>query len=211
MSALLFFNPENDLALASGDAHYTPPASALAMARDLQLFPCLWASADDFILLRDGQVASSLPPWGESEGGLGRVVASSVAAIAHRITSVRPWGWSPLVLRQLRDAGVPERLLPTDAQMKAYRTWSSRQTAVRLLARLRHEWPEAFLVGDSVWCESEADVAAAHERFGRLMLKAPWSGSGRGIRPVPEGLKEKDMEWVRRTQDAGWGRDRAVI
>lgn len=48
-----YFNPENDLALASGDAHYTPPASARQMARDLQSLPRLWAKAGDWVLLID--------------------------------------------------------------------------------------------------------------------------------------------------------------
>ena len=54
MPRLLYFNPENDLALAANDAHYTPPASALQMATDLQRLPLRWAQPDDLILLRDG-------------------------------------------------------------------------------------------------------------------------------------------------------------
>ena len=57
-----YFNPENDLALASGDAHYTPPASARQMARDLQSLPCLWAKAGDWVLLED-------PPLGLEPSG----------------------------------------------------------------------------------------------------------------------------------------------
>ena len=191
---LLLFNPENDLALASGDAHYTPPASALAMARDMQDFPMLWAEGDDVILRRDSSVV-------DAQGAL---VATTLSQVAASITAVFPWGWSPLLVRQLRDAGLPDALLPTVEEMKAYRSWASRQTAVKLLAQLREQWPDAFapegnlLRGESVWCITEDQVRTAHQNYGRSMFKAPWSGSGRGVHPVTAALTEKDIAWMRR-------------
>ena len=162
----LIFNPWNDLALASGDAHYTPPASARQMAQDLQHLPQLWRSHDP------------------------------------RAVSV--WGWSPLLVRLLREMGVDEALLPSAEQMAAYRAASSRQTAVRLLARWRELWPEMFLagtlVGDSRWCTTPSEVQAALAAFGgEAMLKAPWSGSGRGVHSVHGGAGDKDEAWVART------------
>ena len=59
---LLYFNPENDLALAANDAHYTPPASALQMATDLQRLPLWWAEADDLIMLRQEDPPPTLIP-----------------------------------------------------------------------------------------------------------------------------------------------------
>jgi hypothetical protein len=164
--SLLFFNPWNDLALASGDAHYTPPASAMQMAQDLRDLPQLWAPHDS------------------------------------RRLSV--WGWSPLLVTQLREKGVDEALLPSAEQMAAYRAASSRQTAVRLLARWRERFPEAFgngaLVGESKMCMTLQEVLAAVTAYGNeAMLKAPWSGSGRGVHPVHGGVSDKNLAWVTRT------------
>ena len=66
MPRLLYFNPENDLALAANDPHYTPPASALRMATDLQLLPLHWAAPDDLILLRKDPPPT--PPVREGSG-----------------------------------------------------------------------------------------------------------------------------------------------
>ena len=164
--SLLFFNPWNDLALASGDAHYTPPASAMQMAQDLRDLPQLWAPHDS------------------------------------RHLSV--WGWSPLLVTQLREKGVDEALLPSAEQMAAYRAASSRQTAVRLLARWRERFPEPFgngaLVGESKMCMTLQEVLAAVTAYGNeAMLKAPWSGSGRGVHPVHGGVSDKNLAWVTRT------------
>ena len=163
---VLHFNPENDLALASNDPNYTPPASARLLASDLTDFPEWWHIEKDIIL---------------------------------------PWGWSPLAVRQLQQLGVPKALLPTSAEIADYRTKASRQTAVLLLDRLRKAWPEPchshLLIGESIWCETDRDVLRAIELFGSTaMLKAPWSGSGRGLHPVRSlPLNEKDYTWIRRT------------
>lgn len=178
---LLFFNPENDLALAANDPHYTPPASALQMATDLQRLPQLWAEPDDIILLRSVDTPS--------------------LCSASRLL---PWGWSPLVVRQLREFGVPSELLPTDEQIASYRSFSSRQKAVELLGRLRREWPEPFssgaLVGESIWCSSAMEVLKAIDQYEcRAMLKAPWSSSGRGVHPVQQSVGEKTISWINST------------
>ena len=172
-----YFNPWNDLALASGDAHYTPPASARQMADELQ------RPMEAFVL----------PSLRE------RLPAATEEAV---------WGWSPLARTLLQDRGVTA--LPTAEQVAEYRAVSSRQTAVSLLQRLRREWPEAFadgggLVGESRWCRTEAEVAEAISAYGgRAMLKAPWSGSGRGVKPVTSTLNSQlstfnASPWVRRT------------
>lgn len=180
---LLYFNPWNDLALASNDAHYTPPASARQMADDLSELPRLWALPGDVVC----------PPSGDNSFHL-----SSVP------TQILPWGWSPLTVSCLRRMGVPPSCLPDASQLEAYREAASRATAVRLLSRLRETWPEAFaaglLVGESFWCTSEEEVRVACALQEKSMLKMPWSGSGRGLRPVGRReLDERDWAWVART------------
>ena len=230
-----YFNPENDLALASGDAHYTPPASARQMARDLQSLPCLWAKAGDWVLLEDPPPAlpqregvescdhSILSPSkvttpslegraGEGSTGGGSTGGGSSPSKGNRFLPLRegggrvyplPWGWSPLAVRQLQERGVPSRLLPTPEQMADYRAASSRHLAVRLLEQMRHLERTVFddgqLVGQSTWCTTLAAVSEACRRYGPTMLKAPWSGSGRGLHPVREQLSTRDEAWVQHT------------
>lgn len=199
---LLYFNPENDLALAANDAHYTPPASARQMARDLQRLPLLWAEKEDLVLLRNEEDSSAASPADVSPV---RTLPSLIGTAWGGSSSLQllPWGWSPLVVRQLRDAGVSASLLPTTEQLADYRAFASRQTAVRLLRHWRAECPEAFggrgLVGESEWCTTEQEVKDACSRCDGAMLKMPWSGSGRGVHPVEAELTGKDLAWVRRT------------
>ena len=47
---LYIFNPDNDLALANGEANYMPPASAQQMASDLALLPAWYAAPGSAVL-----------------------------------------------------------------------------------------------------------------------------------------------------------------
>ena len=48
--SLYIFNPDHDLALASGDVNYMPPATARRMAEELALLPAWYASAGSAVL-----------------------------------------------------------------------------------------------------------------------------------------------------------------
>jgi len=175
------------------------------MAQDLAEFPLLWAQPDDFILHPDGIVI-------DAQNKL--ALNSQLSTLNYQIL---PWGWSPLLVCQLRDWGIDESLLPSVEQMEAYRTASSRQTAVCLLEHLQRKWPEPFdkglLVGTSSWCTTEEEVAAAVAAYGgSAVLKAPWSSSGRGVKklstvnpplstlnPQPSTLNPQLSPWIRRT------------
>ena len=49
-NTLYIFNPEHDLALASGEANYMAPASARRMASELALLPMWYAEEESAVL-----------------------------------------------------------------------------------------------------------------------------------------------------------------
>ena len=77
------------MALADGKPGYTPPARIQQMRRELWWLPQWWAGDDDIV-------------W----NGEDRLSLSDDAKIL-------PWGWSPAIRHQLRQAGVRESLLPS--------------------------------------------------------------------------------------------------
>lgn len=121
---------------------------------------------------------------------------TAAARALHGVESVAPWGWDAHAVSQLRAWGVASGLLPTPAWLDALRRLSSRHTAVGLLQALRDAGPS--YVGDARWCTSEAEVRQAVESLPLTLLKAPWSGSGRGLRRG-FGRYEAPLDgWVRR-------------
>lgn len=139
MKRFATFNPEHDLALANGDAHYLAPCNIREMAHDL-------ASLMDCI------------EWDT------------------------PWGWDAAIVSQLHKSGIPHQELPTDAMLAALRTRSERITAHHLLQQLVPL--SDHFTGESRVCRSLDDIKAYATQYGHLLLKAPLSGSGKGLRHV---------------------------
>lgn len=143
------FNPENDLALASGKANYTPPLPVKRFKEALAQLPRWYADADDVILTPEVTL-TDLP-------------ADAVPT---------PWGWSANAIAQFRKAGLDGPF--PDAEI--IRRLSHRRTALNLHRELQKSGlpyplpPEPQEITDAGLISS-----------GEIMLKSPWSCSGRGV------------------------------
>ena len=184
---LHIYNCDNDMALANFEAGYTPPASIRAFMRERERFPLTWAAPGDGVLTTDGVVIA--------DGRAMRIVPLS--DVLDQITELRPWGWSPAICHRLRQLGLPEHLMPNDAQLRNLRALSSREQAVGLLPLLVALCPD-HLVGESQFCRTEGEVAQAVARWQPSILKAPWSSSGKGIRYGQGGREDTLVGWYRR-------------
>ena len=166
MNCLYVFNPENDMALADGHPGYTPPVQIQQMRRELWWLPQWWADEEDIV-------------WNGEE----RLNLSDD-------TRILPWGWSPSLCHQLKQAGVQESLLPSQKELEHLRQLSHRQTAVSLLQELRSELPlDGHFAGNSVLCRSIEEAEETANAFGEALLKSPWSSSGRGL------MKTDNPQW----------------
>ena len=175
------------MALASGSPYYMAPASAKKMARDLATLPAWYADEGGDILLAEvGQME-----WMRKECPFPMAVGWILKPDA-AYGSISPWGWSPALLHRLRGDGVPELL--SDGQMDAIRVLSGRKTAVELLPKLRMEGT----VGESFWLTSVDELGACSAIYNKVLLKAPWSGSGKGIQPLT-GMPDDNLKgWAKR-------------
>ena len=159
VKTLYIFNPENDMALADGHPGYTPPAQIQQMRRELWWLPQWWATDDDFV-------------WNGEE----RLSLSDD-------TRIVPWGWSPAICHQLKQAGVQESLLPSTEKIEHIRQLSHRQTAVSLLRELREQLPlDGHFAGESTLCNSMEEAEDAVNKYGESLMKSPWSSCGRGLK-----------------------------
>lgn len=197
---LYVFNPDNDMALANGSPGYTPPANIQRMMEKTALLPARWAMPGDGILAGDRvwvveQRAPKESQWTEHfEVGVGHWCP--LADLLPSIHDVRPWGWSPAICHRLRVLGIPDNLLPSDKAVRDLRRLSSREQAVLMLRTLQPMHPS--FVGVSEYCVTEAAVEEALSRWPRTVLKAPWSGSGKGLRYGQGGREDTLRGWYRR-------------
>ena len=198
---LHIFNPDHDLALASGLENFTAPHAGRQLRHDLGWLPALWANEDDYILVDDIQTAL--------KGIRHRPVRSrhfvSYQQIASLpITHIEPWGWNAALSAQLRRHGLKteEYGLKTEDELEAIRQLSHRRTASQLLPLLQTEGT----VGEAAECATMEEVLAFIDHYDKAVLKAPWSSSGRGIRFVQRSTfnVQRSTSSVQRSTLDGW-------
>ena len=171
---LHIFNPENDLALADGGANYCPTPAASQIAYDLASLPLWFAGEQDCVALPDGVHREYHNKY------------SSLFALAlpfdnerhNSVVSCVPWGWSPQIKRRLRVMGFGD-VLPTDASITAIRELSNRRTSIEILSALNEKGIDTPSL--PLYCTNPDDVAQFVGSRPHCVVKAPWSGSGKGI------------------------------
>ena len=192
---LHIFNPEHDIALASGLANFTAPHAGRQLRHDLGYMPALWASDGDALLTDDAEQARSrLSRWPQASAVdiVGRDQLSQLA-----IDRIEPWGWNIALRAYLLRHGVSERLMPTEAGLAEARQLSHRRQAAVLQKELRLKCGVERTTGEAYECRSEEEVMQLLQQYGRIVLKAPWSSSGRGLRFLKsEGMDDMTADGV---------------
>ncbi len=157
MKQILLFNPEHDLALANGDCHFIAPRNIREMAHDL------------------ADIMEAILPSSDSESSFISPLAS-----AHPV----PWGWDPAVVEQFKRMGITAQELPTDDALAALSRRSERITAHQILCNFRKAHTDNAFIGESLVARTFDEIADFAERHQHILLKAPLSGSGKGLRHV---------------------------
>lgn len=195
---LFYFNPEHDLALANNHSNFVAPASARKMAADLCLLPLWWAEAGDGILVDEHVVTPDRmtafisgnfwPSCLQDQLERVRLLTVREAVAEPGIRSVAPWGWNRMTASRMKQWGFAQELIPDDSHLTEWRRLSGRETAVVVLQELRQAFAGdrsqtgRVLCGESRYCRTEHEIETELSRYPNTILKAPWSGSGKGLR-----------------------------
>ncbi len=207
---LHIFNPEHDIALASNLANFTAPHAGRELRADLGYLPVLWAEEGDMVLvdnvdyamkayrnlrrrIRYQQGAIPLPK-------LNIHFAAGNDASIRQATAVNPWGWDKTLTASLKRKGIDELLMPDDDRLDMIRRLSHRRTSAQLLPMLQQKGT----VGESYECTRPDEVEALLARYGQVVMKAPWSSSGRGLRFLSSERTPFKMQ-------AGWFRNVVAV
>ena len=133
---IYLFNPQNDLALATGGINYVAPPFAMRMAEDLAVLPAFIAEPGS-LLITDSDADAR---WLERINGL---LGMDVHAIGRKelnhLTGYRimPWGWCLDLRRRLVKWGADRLLLPTKDEIYHLRGLSHRRLTINIHLRLQ--------------------------------------------------------------------------
>lgn len=171
---LWLFYPENDIALAQNIAGFTPPPAAAELQRACEILPIWMADDSDRIICN-----------GINDKWLTGIQASfdiKADIWNHNDYTLKPnpWGWSKASRRIFINNGFPTESLPDDDALETWRQLSHRRTAAKLSHYLKENsvfriWPAAEEVSDIPLLR---DII---ERRHQVVIKSPWSSSGRGV------------------------------
>ena len=191
---LHIFNPEHDLALAANLSNFTAPHAGRQLRADLGCIPALWAKEEDFVLVENVEQAKKT--YGRLRARIGggeRQFVDKNQLCRLPIDAVDPWGWDLALRAFLLRYGV--KCVPSEEEINVVRDLSHRQYAVQLLSELMP------LVSDDIKipaiCSLPDEVLEMLHHYHRIVIKAPWSSSGRGVRFVDGEISSYHEGWLR--------------
>ncbi|WP_299172624.1 hypothetical protein [uncultured Bacteroides sp.] len=199
-SPVYLFNPDYDMAMANFTPYYKAPAEILRMADNLSVLPVWFAgkgsgvkvdSLERVALFR--RQLGEICPEGEGREVLSELLSSVDWTEQWPSARYVPWGWTPALLHRLRLEGVDEEFLPSAEEMQRIRYLSSRERCLEILPAFAG-WEG--ICGEMKACKQLTEVDTFIRERGQVILKAPWSGSGRGL------WKVSAASW--NAQLAGW-------
>lgn len=198
------FNPEHEIALAYNNPFFTPPRAGRQMRQSLEWLPILWANEGDLILVKEPKhdyknILEKIPNLPDCHF----ITYKQLNLYRNHILGIDVWGWDSAIRHELAKYKIPHQLLPSDEQLLHIRALSHRRYAAQTLKELRNENSTSvcdspsYLVGEAWEVDSLSDLASFIQDSHQVVIKAPWSSSGRGVRIVSHGMDINLERWAR--------------
>ena len=192
MTKLYVFNPEHDLALAANLSNFTAPHAGRKLRFDLGYIPALWAGDEDYILVDD--VEKAVKSYGRFKarvGGSPKQFVDKLQLHHLYINKVEPWGWDLALRSFLLRNGVDA--VPSEDDIAMIRQLSHRRHASELLSKIQMDGT----VGISHEAGNIAYIQQLLDTYRHVVVKAPWSSSGRGVRFIADGIDDYQERWIK--------------
>jgi len=190
------FNPENDLALANGNENFDPPLAARRLRSDLSLLP-LWYADENAVVLTDLEISDE---WLKKEREMLSINVSWMTTNAFSTNGKPddlfvPWGWSPAIRKLWRKTSCSVSF-ENEPDFPAYKKLSHRAFTIDVLNELQQKslLEKGIQIPEELFSLSE--IKAYSEKKNPVLLKAPWSGSGKGLFWNTKPQDEKMKQWV---------------
>lgn len=190
---IYLFNPTCEYAVANGNASWHPNKILQKMEADLATLPLYFATENDIIIvpnLPDSEFNERL----QSIGIKSPVFATEKELLnkpPEQIGTLNPWGWSPAVhkrFQSLKDnCSSYFKASPVFDWQVQYRELYTKKFALQLLNKIIEKYPSEHFISQeevSEVCKTRDQIEELLAKWDKLMVKAPWSSSGRGLQPI---------------------------
>jgi hypothetical protein len=194
--SIFLFNPTCEYAVANGSPNWQPNRLLQKMEADLSVLPLFFAGKNDFVLVDQ-------MPTKEFIQSLKHIMIEIPGFILKNETNnnqqflqlpknkLIPWGWSPAAHQNLlplkQSCSVEFRQSPVYHWNPEHREITSRKFAIDILNKVCTSINADYLIPTEHTpkiCNTQNDFENAIRQWGKIMVKAPWSSSGRGLQPI---------------------------
>ena len=190
------FNPEHDIALGAHVEQFTAPHAARQLRHDLGFLPMIWAEEGDKVIVEDIEAAKeAFRHLGLKARGSWRSWRDIADVLdVRQPEEIDPWGWDQALFHRMVKAGVSPALLPMPNRLEAIRQMSHRQWAAEHVLPAMRLLPNT--VGKGTAVSSVSGLMSLLHDYNRVVVKAPWSSSGRGVRTISSPLASGMHGWI---------------
>lgn len=180
------------MALGNYSPYYKCPQEIEHMKKDLSFLPYWYSPEDSLVRIYN---KNHIPVFSIQTSSFNKILAERFVD-TNVSAEVIPWGWDPSIVHSLKSGNQLSYILPEKEMMDKIRYLSSRERTVEVLESL-----SCFdgLCGEAFCCTDIFQVMSILEKYGHIILKSPWSGSGRGlVRISVETWTDNIKGWVSR-------------
>lgn len=193
---IFIFNPTCEYAIANGSPNWQPNRILQKMEADLSTLPLFFAGKNDFVLVEQMTTIEFLQSLKHIDLEIPGFILKNEAFNNQQFLQLPknkliPWGWSPAAHQNLlplkQSCSAEFRQSPVFQWNPEHREITSRKFAIDILTQVRTSINAGFLLPSEQTpkiCQTQTDFENAILQWGKIMVKAPWSSSGRGLQPI---------------------------
>lgn len=205
MFKLHIYNPEHDIVLGKNDVSFTPPKAARLTREQFCHIPAFWAEDGDWVLVDDVICAENNLRNEERKCAKVKFVTfDDLRKLTKEElpSKVEPWGWDKHIVHRLVKCNpLFKNLVPSDEQLDEIRRMSSREFAAKEMLPQIVAKNEAFIGEARTFTGTIMELEEIVKNNGSIVLKSPWSCSGRGVKFIEKELSESEKGWVKNVLD----------
>lgn len=190
------FNPSCDFAIANGSKNWQPNKTLQKMEADLAVLPMLFAQPNDFVMVGELPDSYFLKTLRQLSFVIPRFILKKELSenrlfLDEPKNRLLPWGWSPVAHKFLTplksSCSHSFQNSPVFQWSPEHKAISSRKFAFDILNTVINSLSVNWTIKETqlpIICNTPSDIEKAVADLGNLILKAPWSSSGRGLQPI---------------------------